>query len=366
VKQWAIFEAVAGEMVGNPVEHSDWLYSLAWLSSSRFITASSMSCLFLFSVDGRLLKSWTKLNPNGTLVDLSAVRKTNPSTGKPLYDSDTEDTGYTMHAHCIAALRGDLVAVSEPSANAVWIADLQRGSILQTIDFDSPLDLTVTREGRTVVLGVDGRRHIGVITIHRHHASRGSTSGERHYLSRSNRNDSQNRSRANTYSSNSKFNTWSHEKRGAANQLGRGLKSTSEVLTLPPRPSSEGEKDKEKEKEKEKEKDSKNSSEVLKLALPGGAGVRILGNDTILIWKPLVHVSPSHRHLLVNDRTGLLWLYNISTLTITSTGNTTTATLPPRHLGRSILGYVQDVLWLSDDAFLAITNTRTLFKVDLL
>lgn len=34
-KQWAIFEAVAGEMVGSPVDHHDWLYSLAWLSSGR-------------------------------------------------------------------------------------------------------------------------------------------------------------------------------------------------------------------------------------------------------------------------------------------------------------------------------------------
>jgi hypothetical protein len=139
--------------------------------------------LYLFAVDGRLLKSWTKLKPNGNLVEISSpLRKTNSNgkqtqTQSPSLDSDGEDGGgYSMSVHSVAGVRGDLVAVSEPSANAVWIADLQRGSILQTIDFDSPLDLTVTREGRTVVLGVDGRRHIGMITIHRHHASRsGST-----------------------------------------------------------------------------------------------------------------------------------------------------------------------------------------------
>jgi hypothetical protein len=369
VRQWAIFEAVAGEMVGNPVDHSEWLYSLAWLSSSRFIAASSMSSLFLFSVDGRLLKSWTKLKPNGGLVDLSALRKANSLGGgangrhtlTSLYDNDADEAGYTMQVHCVAALRADLAAVSEPSANAVWIADLQRGSILQTIDFESPLDLTVTREGRTVVLGVDGRRHIGVITIHRHHASR-STAGDR-TPSPSSFSRSKSKNRSMTFSmSSSKFNTWSHDKRNAVGQLhsqssGRGLKSNSETLTLGVRPSTHA---------GEGEREPKKSSEVLKLALPGGAGVRIPGNDTILCWKPLVHVSPSHRHLLVNDRTGLLWLYNISSLSTNATGNTTITTNPPRHLGRSILGYVQDVLWLSDDAFLAITNLRTLFKVDLL
>ena len=149
-----------------------------------------MSNLFLFSVDGRLLKSWTKLKPNGGLVELSALRKANSGgsvNGKhltsSLVDSDTEESGYTMQVHCVAALRGDLAAVSETSANAVWIADLQRGSVLQTIEFESPLDLTVTREGRTVVLGVDGRRHIGMITIHRHHASRGSGQGDKYALS---------------------------------------------------------------------------------------------------------------------------------------------------------------------------------------
>ena len=37
MRQWAIFEAVAGEMVGSPVDYAEWLYSLAWLSSSRYI-----------------------------------------------------------------------------------------------------------------------------------------------------------------------------------------------------------------------------------------------------------------------------------------------------------------------------------------
>ncbi len=204
-KKWGIFEGVAGELVGGPFECGIWLYSLAWLSSSRysfllcviakpnllvgrFIAGASLSCLHLFSVDGKLLKSWTKVSPTGQLVESSTLKnyfnkKTNSNNNNNnsnIYsnnsniknDNDSEfDEGYTMNVHCVAALRGDLVAVSEPAANSIWIADLQKGSILQTIDFESPLDLSVTREGTTIFLSVDGRHHVGLITIHKHHAS---------------------------------------------------------------------------------------------------------------------------------------------------------------------------------------------------
>lgn len=132
-----------------------------------------MAQLHLYSVHGDKVKSWTKRKASGPLVEITAANN----------ESNGEDDGYTMHIHSVAALRGDLVAISEPSAHSVWIADLQKGVVLQAIDFDSPLDLTVTREGKTMFLGVDGRRHIGLITIHRHHASR-RTLSENAYVQR--------------------------------------------------------------------------------------------------------------------------------------------------------------------------------------
>lgn len=129
---------------------------------------------------------------------------------------------------------------------------------------------------------------------------------------------------------------------------------------------------------------TKKSSEVLKLNLPGGAGVRIIGyvsvlflkkyykfnfhhqwikdythllillllfrNDAILTWKPLVHVSPSNTHLLVNDRTGLLWLFDTKSqanynVNVSSNFNNPSPH-PPRPLGRAVLGYLFAIYFL--------------------
>eukprot|EP01111_Echinosteliopsis_oligospora_P010835 TRINITY_DN3435_c0_g1_i1.p1 TRINITY_DN3435_c0_g1~~TRINITY_DN3435_c0_g1_i1.p1 ORF type:complete len:189 (-),score=25.38 TRINITY_DN3435_c0_g1_i1:137-703(-) len=102
-----------------------------------------------------------------------------------------------------------------------------------------------------------------------------------------------------------------------------------------------------------KSSDGRKDYEVVEFPLPGRSCVKISGCEESIRFKPMAHISPSRTNLLVTDKSARLWVLSV------------TSPIEPRFIPPHILSFVQDFMWLDDNAFLAISNDRTLYKVDL-
>jgi hypothetical protein len=85
----------------------------------------------------------------------------------------------------------------------------------------------------------------------------------------------------------------------------------------------------------------------------GQEGVRYLGQSehSYTHFKAMPHLSPDGSQVLVQDGSGMLWRMDVSS------GE------PVQTYDRSVLDHVEDVLWLDQGHFLAITNDGKVRKV---
>lgn len=85
---------------------------------------------------------------------------------------------------------------------------------------------------------------------------------------------------------------------------------------------------------------------LVEMAVPGKRGVRYLGQaeHSYNAWKPMARLSPDNQRLLINDRSGQLWLMDA------------TDGSPLRRYSRQMFDYIEDTHWIDEETFAAITN----------
>lgn len=97
-----------------------------------------------------------------------------------------------------------------------------------------------------------------------------------------------------------------------------------------------------------------NLGALVDFEVPGKRGVRFIGQTehSYNAWKPMARLSPDNERMLLNDRSGQLWLMDA------------TDGSPLRRYSREILDYVEDTHWIDDETFAAITNDGKLHIVE--
>lgn len=69
-KQLNYFDTVTGEpILANNITYTDFFYSLAWAANAYLVVGSTKNSLVLISIDGNIIRSLTKHEPFGQLVD---------------------------------------------------------------------------------------------------------------------------------------------------------------------------------------------------------------------------------------------------------------------------------------------------------